>query len=68
MISLLIWIVVAIVICAAVLGVVRALLATPLFAGLAPYGGLIYALVVLILVLICVQLFYGGLLPRPVLR
>ena len=60
MIDLLIWIVVVLIVAGAVLGVVRALLATPPFSGYQPYAGLIYALIVLIIVLICVSLFYSG--------
>jgi Mg2+/Co2+ transporter CorB len=60
MISLLIWLVCVLLIAGAVLGVVRAVLATPAAATFQPYAGVIYALVVLIVVLLIVSLFYGG--------
>lgn len=70
MIGLLILIIVVVLIAAAVLGVIRALLATPLFAGLGPYANLIYALCVLLIVLIVVSMFYGdrSVLNLPRLR
>jgi hypothetical protein len=65
LIGLLIWIIVVVIVGAAVLGVVRALLGTPLLAGLAPYGNLLEALIVLLIVLVALSLFYGGRIPRP---
>ncbi len=61
MIDLLICLIVALLVAAAVLAVVRALLALPPLAGFAPYGGVIYALVVLLIVLIIVEYCLGGL-------
>lgn len=60
LITLLIWLVAVVLVVAAVLGVVRALLALPMFAGMQPYTALIYALIVLIIVLIVVSMFVGG--------
>lgn len=60
--GLIICLIIALVIAAAVLGVVRAVLALPGWAGFAPYGGVIYALIVLLIVLAIInQCFgYGG--------
>jgi hypothetical protein len=55
MISLLICLIIALIVAAAVMGVVRAVLALPTFAGFAPYGGVIYALIVLLVVLLVIQ-------------
>lgn len=60
MIGFLIWLVCVLLIVAAVLGLLRAVLALPPFSGLAPYTGVVYALVVLIVVLIIVDAIYGG--------
>ncbi len=60
MIGLLIWLIVVLLIAGAVLAVVRAVLATPLFVSIQPYGNVVYALIVLVIVLIIVQLFYIG--------
>jgi hypothetical protein len=60
MIDLLICLLVAIVIAAAVLAVVRAILALPPLSGVAPYGGVFYAIVVLILILLVVRFCIGG--------
>ncbi len=60
MIGLLIWLIVVVLIAGAVLAVVRAVLATPLFASMQPYGHVVYALIVLVIVLIIVQMFYAG--------
>ena len=46
---------------------VRAVLALEPFAGLAPYAGVIYGLIVFV-VLICVQVLYSGPLPELRLR
>lgn len=54
MINLVICLVVALIIAAAVLGVVRAVLALPPMANFAPYGGVIYALILLLVVLIVI--------------
>jgi len=59
MIGFLIWLIVVLLVAGAVLAVVRAALATPLFGWLAPYAGLVYALIVLLVVLVCVEAFYG---------
>jgi hypothetical protein len=64
-IALLIWIIVIVIVGAAVLAVVRAALATPLLSGLSPYANLIYALIVLLLVVWVVSHFYGGSLLEP---
>lgn len=73
MIGLLIYLVIVLIVAAAVLGVVRALLALPGFNGLQPFAGLIYALIVLIAVLWVVSIFYGGIgvpvyAPRSLVR
>ncbi len=68
MIGLLIWFLVVLIVAGAVLSVVRAALATPLLAWVAPYAGLIYALVVLLIVLLVVQAFYGSPLSLMPLR
>jgi hypothetical protein len=49
--NLIICLVIALIVAAAVLGVVRAVLALPPMANLAPYGGVIYALILLLMVL-----------------
>lgn len=60
MISLLITLIVVLLVAAAVLGVVKALLALPPFANLQPYANVIYALIVLLVILIAVSyLGYG---------
>jgi hypothetical protein len=40
--------------------VVRAILALPAWAGFAPYGGVIYALIVLLVVLVVIQFCFGA--------
>ncbi len=60
LISLVICLIIALLITAAVLGVLRAVLALPPLSGLAPYGGVIYALVVLLAILIIVSYCFGG--------
>ncbi len=59
MIGLLIWLIVVLLIAGAGLAVVRAALAV---AGpsIQPYGSVVYALIVLVIVLIIVQTFYAG--------
>lgn len=61
MINILLCLVVALVIAAAVLGVVRAALALEPLASVRPFGGLLYALIVLLIVLVVVQYCFGGL-------
>jgi hypothetical protein len=68
MIELAIWIIVVVIVGIAVLGVVRAVLATPLFAGMQPYANVLYALIVLLIVLVCVAMFYGGSFNAPAVR
>jgi len=60
MISLLICLIIALIVAAAVLMVVRALLALPGFAAFTPFGNVIYALVVLLIVLIVISYCFGG--------
>lgn len=60
MIDLVICLIVALLVAAAVLGVVRALLVLPQMSTLAPYGGVIYALIVLLVVLVIVRYCFGG--------
>lgn len=60
LIALLLWLIVVVLVAGAVLGVVRAILATPPFESIAPYGGVIYALIVLLVVLVAVSLVYYG--------
>jgi hypothetical protein len=71
-IALIIWLIIVLLIAGGVLGVVRAVLATPAFANLSPYTGVIYALIVLLVILVCVSLFTGywgwGPTPYPRLR
>lgn len=64
MIGLIIWLIVVLLVMAAVLGVVRAVLALPIFANLQPYTNVIYALIVLLMVLLAVEMFSGGALPN----
>lgn len=59
MIGLVICLIVALVIAGAMMGVVRAVLALPGSAGFAPYGGVIYALIVLLVVLIVINYCFG---------
>jgi len=69
--SLLIWLIIVGLVAAAVLAVVRAALALPIFAGLAPYTTLIYSFCVLLVILVVVSHFYGGNvfgLPAPRVR
>lgn len=60
MISLLIWLILVLLVAGAVLGLVKAILALPLFANVQPYANVIYALVVLLVVLYVVDGFYHG--------
>lgn len=60
MIELLICIIIAVIVAACVLGVVKAILALPPFVSLAPYGGVLYALVVLLVVLVAISYCYPG--------
>ena len=60
MIGLLIWLIVVLLVAGAILGVVRAVLATPVFSGMQPYANVVYALIVLLVVLIVVSMFYNG--------
>lgn len=60
MIGLIIWLIVVLLVAGAILGVVRAVLATPLFRDFQPYTNVIYALLVLLVVLVIVSMFYGG--------
>ena len=61
MIGFLIWLIVVLIIAGAVLGVVRAALAIPsIAAAVAPFGGLIYALVILVIVLLLVGGYAGS--------
>jgi hypothetical protein len=59
MIGLVICLIIALVIGGAVMGVVRAVLALPGWAGFAPYGGVIYALIVLLCVLMVISYCFG---------
>ncbi len=61
MIDLLICLIIALLIAGAVLAVIRALLSVPQFSGFAPYGNVIYALAVLLVVLCVVEYCFGGL-------
>jgi hypothetical protein len=60
LIWLIIWLVCALLVAGALLGVVRAVLATPPFANVQPYANVIYALVVLLIVLVLVSMFMNG--------
>lgn len=66
-IGFIVWLIVVILIAAAVLGVVRAVLALPVFASLQPYVGVVYALIVLLIVLLCASMLYNGGPGAPVL-
>jgi hypothetical protein len=57
--SLIICLIIALIIAGAVMGVVRAVLALPDWAGFAPYGGVIYALIVLLVVLAVISYCFG---------
>jgi hypothetical protein len=59
MIGLVICLIVALVIGGAVMGVVRAVLAMPGSSAIAPYGGVIYALIVLLMVLLVISYCFG---------
>ena len=58
MISIVICLIIAIIVAAAFMGVVRAVLQLPAWGGLAPYGGVIYALIVLLVVLVVIQYLF----------
>lgn len=58
-IPLIVWLLFAIVICLAVLGVVRAVLALPSMSGLRGWGPVIYALIVLLVVLVAADMMLG---------
>ena len=62
--NLIICLIVALLVAAAVLGVVRAVLALPPMATLAPYGGVIYALILLLVVLAVIDFCFD----YPLLR
>jgi hypothetical protein len=64
MIDTLICLLVAIVVGAGVLGVVRAVLALPPMAGIKPYGGLFYAIAVLLIILLVVKFCLPQYMPR----
>lgn len=66
MIPLIIWLICVLLVAGAVLALVRAILALPFMADLAPYGGVIYALVVLLIVLVIVGGLTGNLSLGPV--
>ena len=55
--NLIVCLIIALVVAAAVLGVVRAVLALPPMANIAPYGGVIYALILLLIVLASHSIF-----------
>jgi len=64
--GLIIWLVLVLLVAAAVLGVVKAVLALKIMQPLAEYTGVVYALIVLLIVLMIVSAFYGtGPLMRP---
>jgi hypothetical protein len=60
MIELIIWLIVVLLVGAAILGVVRAVLALPPFETVRPYGNVVYALIVLLVILVAVSRFPGG--------
>lgn len=64
MVGLVVCLVIAIIVAAAALGVVKALLALPPMASLAPYNGVIYALIVLLVILLIIQYCFGGIPGR----
>jgi hypothetical protein len=59
LIPLIICLIIALVVAGAVMGVVRAVLALPNWAGFAPYGNVIYALIVLLVVLVVINYCFG---------
>lgn len=60
-IDLIICLIIALIIAGAVLAVVRELVRLEGWAWLRPYGGVIYALIVLLVVLVVIQFCFGGL-------
>lgn len=62
--SLIICLIIALVVAGAFMAVVRAVLALPGWAGFAPYGGVIYALIVLLVVLAVIDYCFN----YPLLR
>ncbi len=59
-VAALLWFVCVLLIAGALLAVVRAVLALPVFSGLEPFAHLIYTLVVLLIVIVVVDAFYGS--------
>jgi len=59
MIDLIICLIIALIIAGAIMGVVRAILALPGWNSFAPYGGVIYALIVLLAVLVVINYCFG---------
>lgn len=58
--GLIICLIVALLVSAAVLGVARAVLSLPPLANLAPYGSVVYALIVLLVVLAVISFCFPG--------
>lgn len=58
--GLIIWLVLMLIVVAAVLGLVKAVLALSVFAPFREYTGVIYALIVLLLALMIFSAVYGG--------
>ncbi len=61
--DMIIWLICALLVIAAVLGLVKAVLALEPFASFQPYANVIYALIVLLCVLLIVQGLNGGPVP-----
>jgi hypothetical protein len=55
MIDVVVCLIIALLVAAALLGVVNAVLSLPPFSGFAPYSRVIYALIVLLIVLLVIQ-------------
>jgi hypothetical protein len=68
--NLILCLIVALIVAGAVMGVVRAVLALESWSWFAPYGGVIYALIVLLIVLAIINYCFGidflGSFPRHV--
>ena len=64
MIETLICLLIAIVLAAAFLAIVRAVLALPPMAGIAPYGGVFYAVAVLIVLLLVIKFCLPQYMPH----
>jgi hypothetical protein len=60
MVGLIIWLIVVIIVGVLILAVAKSILAWPVFQPYQPYANTIYALIVLLIFLVCLSLFYNG--------